>query len=134
MTGDSKEPSAPVVLIIDDDPGVRSAMRMMLEDDGFSVFTAENGDEGLAIMLAADDPIDLVITDINMPGKAGNETIHDIRKIRPGIGIIAMSGGGRAGNFDFLEVARKQGADAVLQKPFEMDELVNLARQVASAR
>ena len=134
MNGDSKEPSAPVVLIIDDDPGLRSAMRLMLEDEGFKVLTAEDGDEGLSVLLVADNPVDLVVTDIQMPGKAGNETIHDIRKMRPGIGIIAMSGGGRVGNFDFLDIARKQGVDAVLQKPFDMNEFVGLARRLASAR
>jgi len=66
-----------------------------------------------------------VITDIIMPEQEGIDTIIQIRRERPGIKIVAISGGGRIRNIDFLEMAQSLGADEVIAKPFEADELLN---------
>jgi CheY-like chemotaxis protein len=71
-----------------------------------------------------EDP-DLIITDIIMPEKEGIETIRQILNERPSAKIMAVSGGGRHANMDFLDAARKLGAIDVLEKPFEPDDLVN---------
>ena len=117
----------PLVLIIDDDSNLRDTLRLMLEDEAMLVVTASNGNEGLVAV--EKHPVDLVITDILMPGKAGNEVIHDIRKARPGLPIIAMSGGGRTGNMDFLEIAKRQGVKTVLQKPFDLNAFILTVRK-----
>jgi len=64
-----------------------------------------------------------VITDLIMPEKEGLETITELRERHPGIKIIAMSGGGRLNNDDYLYMARKFGAACTLAKPFSREEL-----------
>jgi len=68
---------------------------------------------------------DAVITDLIMPEQEGIDTIIQIRSERPAIKIIAISGGGRIRNIDFLEMAQSLGANEVLAKPFEADELLS---------
>jgi DNA-binding response OmpR family regulator len=63
-----------------------------------------------------------------MPEKEGLETIIDIRREFPTAKIIAISGGGRAGNLNFLDVAERLGAQRVLQKPFELQEMLAAIR------
>ena len=70
-----------------------------------------------------DSAFDLVITDIVMPEMDGLETLIELRKHYPTLTVIAMSGGGRVGNMDFLGSAEKLGASAVLHKPFTLDVL-----------
>jgi CheY-like chemotaxis protein len=111
------------ILIIDDNSAVRATMARILELAGYETITAGDGNEGL-IRMRQDQP-DLIITDIIMPEKEGIETIRQILIERPGMKIMAVSGGGRHANMDFLEVARKLGAMEVLEKPFEPDDLVN---------
>jgi CheY-like chemotaxis protein len=59
-----------------------------------------------------------------MPEKEGLETIIDLRREFPAVKIIAISGGGRTGNLNFLEVAKRLGAQRTLQKPFELQEMI----------
>jgi CheY-like chemotaxis protein len=111
------------ILLIDDDEAVRYAIRRVVEDEGFTVAVAENGQQGLD-MLDSVSPA-LVITDLIMPEKEGLETIVELRKRQPGLPIIAISGGGRDAEPDFLNFARKLGANEVLAKPFEPEQLVD---------
>ena len=96
-------------------------MRKILEQLGHEVVEATNGVEGLAMFRAA--PSDLVITDIIMPEKEGIQTIIELKRDFPNARVIAMSGGGRTRNTDFLRLASKCGADRVLAKPFAMDDI-----------
>ena len=82
----------------------------------------ENGVEALASQSAG--PFDLIITDIIMPEKEGVETIIELKKLHPSPKNIAISGGGRTRNLDFLKLAEEFGADSVLAKPFSEDELM----------
>jgi DNA-binding NtrC family response regulator len=111
------------ILIIDDNEPVRSTMSRILTLAGYETVLAADGNEGLARMRA--EAPDLIITDIIMPEKEGIETIRQVLAERPEAKIMAVSGGGRHGNMDFLNAARKLGAMEVLEKPFEPDELVN---------
>ena len=119
------------ILIIDDNSAVRSTMARILELAGYETITAGDGNEGL-IRMRQDKP-DLIITDIIMPEKEGIETIRQILIEQPGTKIMAVSGGGRHANMDFLEVARKLGAMEVLEKPFEPDDLVNRVSRCMNA-
>ena len=117
------------ILIIDDETPVRQTLRENLEECGFEVREAPDGDEGLrSIDLKA--PPHIVITDIIMPRKEGLETIIEIRKKFPGIKLLAISGGGRTRTMDFLELAEKLGAHAILPKPIDMDELEQTVRRL----
>lgn len=110
------------ILVIDDETGVRDSLRQMLESAGHFVREAQNGLVGLRLFQA--ERPDLVVTDIIMPDMEGIETIRTIRAQAPDARILAISGGGRMGNVDFLSVAQRLGADSVLQKPFEVDEFL----------
>jgi DNA-binding response OmpR family regulator len=109
------------VLVIDDEPLVRKTVRRMLERSGHLVVEACDGREGERIFAA--QPIDLVITDVLMPEQEGIETIRNLRRTDPSVRILAMSGGGRTKNQEFLELARKLGATATIAKPFDLAEL-----------
>jgi CheY-like chemotaxis protein len=110
------------ILIIDDNEMVRSTIARLLELAGYETVTASNGSEGLVRM--REDGPDLIITDIIMPVKEGIETIREILIERPSAKIIAISGGGRHANMDFLGAARTLGAIDVIEKPFEPEDLV----------
>ncbi len=109
------------LLVIDDELIIREMIQAILEDEGFVVFMASNGSEGIS--LCRKNPgIDLVITDIVMPEKEGLETIKEIRAINPSVKIMAISGVGLKDTY--LKIARCLGADCILPKPFSADELV----------
>jgi len=109
------------ILVIDDDRAVRLTIQMFLERAGHEVICASDGEQGLRAF-ASDSP-QLIITDIIMPNKEGTEMIMQIRAQDATIPIIAMSGGGRLGNADFLKMAARFGANEVLAKPFERQNL-----------
>lgn len=108
------------ILIIDDDPAIRSSLKAALEDEGYVVTTAENGARGLD--LARRIAFQLVITDMIMPEVEGVQTIISLRKANPDLPILAISGEIPAmpGRPDYLEIARLFGASDVLRKPFSI--------------
>ena len=79
------------ILIIDDEPYMRELLSRVLMRNGHTVVVAAEGSEGERYF--AKDPADLIITDLMMPGQDGIETITRMRRDRPEVGIIAMSGG-----------------------------------------
>jgi DNA-binding response OmpR family regulator len=110
------------ILVIDDSPAVRSTMARILESAGYKVVLANDGLQGIAAFRK--EPPDLVITDIVMPEEEGIATIRRMLSERPSTKIIAISGGGRVGNIDFLKLARKMGASEALPKPFDPESLL----------
>lgn len=107
------------ILVVDDDPQLRLALSLILRRLGHLVDQAENGYSALQSIAAHRDGYDLVVMDIIMPDKEGIETILELRKTRPHLKIIAMSGGGRLYDFDPLKLAIDCGANFVIAKPFE---------------
>lgn len=105
------------VLVVDDEPAIRELLGQVLERDGHTVLQAENGRKAIRMLHGA--AVDLVITDILMPEQEGMETISQIRRLRPEIKIIAISGGGRRLFMDFLPLAARLGADRTIEKPFK---------------
>lgn len=112
------------VLVIDDDQSVRDTVGLVVAAIGHEVLVAANGLQGIEMFASVGS--DLVITDILMPEKDGIETIRELRQLRADLPIIAMSGGGRTDNSDYLEMARRFGANRTLAKPFEPDALIGL--------
>jgi DNA-binding NtrC family response regulator len=111
------------ILVIDDDHLVRYALSKILSSAGYEVVSAPDGRRGMAAL--REEHPEVVITDIIMPEQEGIDTIIQIRRERPGVKIIAISGGGRIRNIDFLGMAQSLGANEVLAKPFEVDELLS---------
>ena len=107
------------ILIVDDEKTFLYAMEIIIKkfDSEFEIYTANSAKKALVLTSSSD--IDLLLTDIVMPDMDGLELIKVVRKKRPSIKIIAISG---AGNLH-LKAAEVFGASYVLNKPFEMDDL-----------
>jgi DNA-binding response OmpR family regulator len=104
-------------------------LKILLETSGYEVEVAPNGDRALRLQRAR--PADAVITDIFMPVSDGIETIRSMRTEFPKLRIIALSAGGRSvGNETYLAVARAAGADGVLRKPADFDELLAMLQKL----
>ncbi len=112
----------PRILVVDDDQDVREMLRQMLERAGYGVSIATNGPEALAEYRGA--PADLIVTDIVMPEKEGLETILELRKDFPEVKIIAISGGGRLGPQNYIEMAAAFGAQRTFTKPLDRKEFL----------
>lgn len=115
------------VLIVDDDPGIRRTLHILLSREGFQVSQARDGVE--ALRLWRDQGGDLVITDLHMPEKNGIETIVELLSHSPGLRIIAMSGGGQTKRLDLLSNASLLGAVLTIEKPFTLSEMMSLVRR-----
>jgi CheY-like chemotaxis protein len=112
------------ILIVEDTRLMRDSLVDVLTAAGNDVVTAENGVQ--AVEIAAEDAqFDIIVTDIIMPEMDGIQTILELQAILPAAKIIAISGGSaRMEKAQGLETARRLGAVAVLEKPFEVDTLL----------
>jgi DNA-binding NtrC family response regulator len=102
------------ILVVDDDPGIRTSLGKLLTTAGHEVILAGNG--GDATRLLREIGPDLVILDLFMPEKDGLETLMELRKQMPRLAIIVMSGG--AWQIDLLPEAKLLGASWTIEKPF----------------
>lgn len=118
------------VLLADDEELVLQTFKEALELDGHQVVVTRNGQDMLPLI--EKHGIEVVVTDILMPDVDGLESIRDIRKHYPRVGIVAISGGGRTRHLEFLDHARKLGADIALAKPFLGHALLNAVNLCAS--
>jgi len=110
-------------LIIDDEPGIREALRMTLRSARIDCVLAEDGEIGLA---AAESPeVGLVFLDIKMPGKDGMEVLGELRKRRPELPVVMISG---HGTIETAVQATQQGAFDFLEKPLDRDRVLLIAR------
>ena len=116
------------ILIMDDEEAILGFLKERLMGEGFNVLTASDGKEGMNLF--NDNQVDLVITDILMPGQDGFETIMELKKISPNIKIIAMSGGGHGNPKYYLDTARSSGAKYTIEKPFKTSELVEAVHEL----
>jgi CheY-like chemotaxis protein len=116
------------VLIVDDEKLIRRTLRQMLEKAGYDVIEASDGLQALEIF--TQNQPDLMICDIIMPNMEGIETLRTVKKINPDIKVIVISGGARTGNLNYLSVAEKLGADAVLDKPFGSKKLIETIKSI----
>jgi two-component system, chemotaxis family, chemotaxis protein CheY len=116
------------ILIIDDDKQVRDLLRQVLEEEGYTVITSHNGEDGLTRY--RNQPADLIVLDILMPDKEGLETILDLRREFPQVKIIAMSGGSERAKLNLLDLAKRLGAQCTLHKPFQINTFTEMVRTV----
>lgn len=114
-----------VVLVAEDSKDLRESLCDWLVLHNMIALAAENGNRAIEIMQR--ERVDLLITDLIMPEREGLETITWARTHRPFLKVFAMSGSGSLINTPmYLQMAEKLGADAILYKPFDMDELKGL--------
>ncbi|MFT5392097.1 MAG: two-component system chemotaxis response regulator CheY [Gammaproteobacteria bacterium] len=122
---------APLVMVIDDEPAVRSLIQHILVEAGYRVEAVPDGAVALA-RLEACAP-DVVITDVVMEPLDGIEVMRDIRKLLPEIPIIAMSGGGRLGSNQYLQMCVRLGAKSTIEKPFRPGELLRVVEDAITS-
>jgi len=117
------------VLLVEDEPMVRSVAERALTRHGYTVLTADNGEEALEI-IARDEPIDLLISDVVMPGMDGPTVVREARKSRPDLKILFMSG--------YAEEQLRKSIDIenvnFLPKPFSVTELAEAARRAVGTK
>jgi len=121
------------VLVIDDDELLVKLMVHALTRRGHDVAFAHDGEAGA--LLFDHGHFDAVVCDIVMPEREGLETIQHMRRARPDLGIVAVSGGlGGCANIDVLEFVEKLGADITIKKPFQMSDLSDAVEQAIARR
>ena len=116
------------ILIIDDEQLICELMRDMLSAWGYDVVTETDAALGLGFLES--NTCDLAITDIFMPDKDGLEVIHEVRRLHPGLKVIAMSGGPHRSIVDFLPEAEDLGANATVSKPIDRFQLLQIIQHL----
>jgi len=111
------------VLIIDDEPGIRTVLKDVLQDEGYSVLTAEDGLDGLSQLAA--HPVDLVFLDVWLPSMGGIDVLKRIREEFTDVEVIMISG---HANINLAVQAVKIGAFDFLEKPLSLDKTITVVR------
>lgn len=115
------------ILVIDDDALVVATIKSVLKRKAYDVVCTSSGRE--AVALVQKDDFDLAICDMIMPDMEGLETITHLKKMRPQLPVVAMSGGGRTKTMDFLRLAESIGAADSLRKPFSGEDIVKVVER-----
>jgi CheY-like chemotaxis protein len=111
------------ILLVEDEYAVREFVRAVLEQSGYVVVAATDGEQGLAEFAAAPDRFALVLSDVIMPNRTGPELVEQIRLIRPEVPVIFMS----AYTGGTCSTPIEMPSDvALLEKPFSLDQLVKV--------
>lgn len=116
------------ILVIEDDESLSKMLRDVMQKAGHEVLLAPDGVVGLEMFKQRS--ADLIIVDIVMPKKDGIEVILELRTEYPDIKILAISGGGKFGTFNYLEHAKLFGAHRTLSKPFDTNELLETVQEL----
>ncbi|HXX93989.1 MAG TPA: ATP-binding protein [Planctomycetota bacterium] len=115
------------LLLVEDEEAVRSLAREVLRQSGYRVLEARDGPEALRRCAEHDGSIDLLVTDVVMPGMSGSEVAERVRLARPGIKVLYMSGYTDSAVFHH---GVRQGETEYLEKPFTPDALARKVRDV----
>lgn len=113
---DEKLRNAGTVLVVDDEPLLLTMAETILCDSGYTVLKADRGEKALAVLSRDDTKVDLVVTDLVMPGMSGRELMERIRQLAPGTKLLCMSG--------YMMPADRQPGTTYLQKPFTSADLL----------
>jgi CheY-like chemotaxis protein len=119
------------VLVVDDEPAVRDVLQEALETEGYEVLTAENGEQALKHFDDRKGKLDIVFTDIGMPGMSGWDLARAIRKRSPKIPLAIVSGWAEAIS---CEARQEIKAEWVVPKPFALSSITEIAKEAASRR
>lgn len=120
------------ILVIDDEEDVREVLKLHLEDAGFNVIEAENGEEGIALLRSEDNMINvgLILCDIRMPKVNGVECVDFLKREAPGVPVVIVTG------YPDTEMATsfmKKGVKDYLVKPVEKEKLLAVVDSIVAA-
>jgi two-component system, cell cycle sensor histidine kinase and response regulator CckA len=110
------------VLVVDDEPMMRSMMSQILQQEGLSVLTADCAAQALSIFQSHQSRIDLLITDIVMPGMNGMDLATLLQAEYPGLPVLLMSG--------YCDVQQIGDRFEILEKPFSLSDLITRVRRL----
>ena len=113
------------ILVVDDEEMLLSMTETILSDYGYKILTANSGTKALAVLSRDYVQVDLVVTDLVMPGMGGRELVERIRQLAPKVKILCTSG--------YVMPTDKKGIPAYLQKPFTSDDLLAKVKRVLSS-
>lgn len=114
----------PLVLVVDDDPAVRGLVVSLLRAEKFEVIASERSQDALATATSLERPLDLLITDVNLPGADGRHLAVEISQVHPEMKVLYMSGMSLA----TLESLGVMSGGDLIEKPFELNDFVRLVR------
>ena len=120
------------ILVIEDTPTVSRVLARLLERAGHQVVVRPTADEALDVVRA--ESVDLVLTDIFLPGKNGLALIRELGERYPRVPVIAITGGDARWDADVLGAATEAGAVAALRKPFGSDVLLGAVARALGER
>jgi two-component system nitrogen regulation response regulator NtrX len=119
----------PVVLVVDDEEGIRESLSGIFEDEGCAILTSNSGEEALELL--KEQSPDLVLLDIWLPGIDGIKTLEEIKALKPDLPVIMISG---HGNIELAVNATKTGAYDFLEKPLSLERVLLVARRALEKR
>ena len=117
------------ILVIDDEKNIREGLQAALEMEGYNVYLAKDGEEGLKFVEKG--IVDLIITDLRMPGMSGEEVLARVKGETPGIPVIVLTG---HGTIDNAVEAMRNGAYDFLSKPLNIDKLALIVKRALAGR
>lgn len=113
------------VLVVDDEPGMRFALTEVLRDRGYRVVCASSGMQALGLLTG----VDVVVTDLMMPGMDGLELVSQIAARSPALPVLLLTA---HGSEHMVRVACSRGARGCLSKPFDIDEIARVIERLAA--
>ncbi|MBV9507614.1 MAG: response regulator [Acidobacteriia bacterium] len=116
------------ILAIDDEPVDIAVIRTCLESAGYTVLVGANYDEGIVALEAHPNRIDLLITDVSLPGKTGLELAKECLRRKPDLKILLISGWAGAEFLEFVGIPKED--PHFLSKPFRSSELIDRVREI----
>jgi two-component system, cell cycle sensor histidine kinase and response regulator CckA len=115
------------ILIVEDDEPLLGLLRLFLDDAGYRVMSAKNGEEAVDTYIKHREEIDLVVTDLGLPGLTGRDEMATLERINPNVRIICSSG------YIVPEIEKelfRAGAKAIISKPYALQEILQKVRTV----
>jgi two-component system, chemotaxis family, chemotaxis protein CheY len=114
------------ILLVDDDPDIRSLTRTFLEHEGYGVFSSGDAERAAQIFRSVPE-IDLLVTDLYMPGRSGIELAHELKALRSELSVLMISGG-------LVDSVQRTKLEEVgwnfLAKPFRLTELLSTVHRI----
>jgi len=119
------------ILLIEDEPMLLELLKAVLEEEGYRIETAKNGEDAVALFRRQPDKIDLVLSDMGLPKMGGWDVFERLRELKPGLKMILASG--------YVDSATREdmisrGAQDVVQKPYVPHLILKRIRDILDAK